>query len=547
MNEERMKARVEVLKRKKSAMQMSRGGFPGAWEDVRRYIRINAESTNTTVRQAPGYDVAPSHVFDSTAPWALDQFAAGLHAYLTSPVERWFNLTVSGVPDNKLDKQTKEWLESVSDLLYYHYSLPSTNLDPSLHEAYLDLGGFGTCVMYQEIDNETNGVYFRTFGIGCVDISEDSRGRIDTVFRQCKYTVRQLLQEWPDAANLTDRLAKMKEEDTVDVIHSVFPNTDRDVNSLVASKRSKYSSVWWMESPEPIILSDSGYDTMPYHVARWSKLTGEVFGRSPGLNCIADVKMVNVMSREIILSAELANKPPLVVEDDSLLSPINGMQPGKVYYKQPGTEAPVPLMSGSQPQLTLELTEQRRDSIRQSFFTDLLMRTKKKERQSVLEIQDDRSEMVRQLTPMFGRIQVELLTPILRRTFDILVKNGTIKDIPSTLTGRYLDIQYTNPAARAQVYGKAASISALVQDLAAVAQFDPSVLGVVDWHEAASTIAEYRDVPQAIIKDREVWAQEREAQAQAQAQAAQTQNMQASAGALKDVAQARATDPTLLQ
>lgn len=296
-----------------------------------------------------------------------------------------------------------------------------------------------------------------------------------------------------------------------------------------------------------VLLDEGGYDDFPYHVPRWTKLAGEMMGRSPAMSVLPDIKMVNQMSKELLFSAQLANMPPLVFDEDSMLLPVKTVTPKSILFKQQGAEMPQPLMSGTQPQLAFEDLEQRREVIRRAFFVDFLLRPKKKERQTTLEIQDDRAEMLRQMAPMLGRVQDELLGDMVKRSFRILARQGKFPDPPAELQGRPLEIVYTSPAAQAQYGTKAVAISQFLQDLAQVAQFDPQVPMVLDTEKLVEELAKLRDVTRRIMKDpREIMA-EKQAAAQQQQMMAMAQSAGDVSGAIKDVAQARAADPTLIQ
>lgn len=540
--EEREKTLTGLLDKKLAPLDSAAGEWEGQWRDISRYVRPEGDPQPTASQQ---------DIFDSTAIQALEAFASGVHSQLTSSSERWFDLNVAGRKDTDLSTELKVWLEETADLLYHAFSLPSAMFDASLSEVYQELGSYGTGVLFQEEDAET-GFRFRCFPLRSVRCAENSKGYVDTVFRRYRMQARQISQEWVAAA-AHPRLAKLNETDEREVIHGVFPVTDREgpefADAVFHAKGFRFVSVYWIPA-DKVILSVDGFRTMPYHVPRWSKLAGKAYGRSPAMKALPDIKMVNAMSREMILSAELANKPPLLVDDESLLIPIRQVVPGSVLYAQPGSRLPTPLMSGMQPQLADKELEQRRRMIDAAFYTDLFIRGKKKERQSVLEIQDDRAEITRQLIPMFGRIQSELLTPIIVRSLDILVRQGRCKPPPaSDSISKFnpLDVVYTNAATKTQLHGKAAAIGQLFADLAPMAQVDPSVIEVIDWVEAASELAAARDVPVRLVRDKEAVAADkanREAAAQQQMTA---QNAQQMTGAIKNVAQARAVDPSLLR
>lgn len=531
---------IQFLKEKMESCSSEHGAFQSQWNELRRFVRTDTSvpGSKLTNGERTGLDI-----FDATAPQANETFASGLSAYLVPSTDRWFALTFANTPESLIDQSARRWFDETADVMYHHLSLPSSNFNPTMHEVFLDIGAFGTGVFFQDVHSSGVGACFKAFPLDSVRIREDFYGRVDTVFRKTEYTVRQVMQAWPDATR-NERFAKMKENDKVCVWHAVFPNTDRDIRDLGWRGRM-FVSAWWIDETEQV-LSVGGYETLPYHCVRWAKGPGEIYGRSPGMSVLADIKMVNAMSKEIIFSAELANRPPLIIDDESLLMPLTSLVPGTLLYKQPGSEKPEALMSGSQPQLTLELLAQRQQSIKDGFYEDLFFRNKKKERQSVLEIQDDRAEITRQLTPMFGRIEMEALSPLLSRLYHILSDQGVIPPPPFDPEDRQMEIQYVNPATKAQVIGRSAATNQFVTSLASLAQVDPTVLDVLDIQETAMELANSLDVPQRLIRTKEQIAAIRGERAKAQQAQAQAEQGQVLSQTVLNTAKARATDPSMI-
>lgn len=483
-------------------------------------------------------------IFDGTAPWALEMFAAGLHSYLTSPIERWFNLSPIGEPWHRLSRESTVWLEYVSDTIYHYYSLPQANLNSALHETYLSLGSFGAAPLYQYTRSD-GFLAFRAFNLADTFFDENHEDRVDVVFRKLPVTTRKLVQMFPDHADHKD-IKHAKDMETWEVIHAVLPRKDRNPKGMNTRTNKPFAEYYFCPDL-PMILEEGGYDDFPYHVPRWTKLAGETMGRSPAMAVLPDIRMVNQMSKEIIYAAQLANMPPLVFDEDSMLLPVKTVTPKSIMFKQQGSEMPQPLNSGNQPQLALEDLDQRREAIRQAFFVDFLLRPKKKERQTTLEIQDDRAEMLRQMAPMLGRVQDELLGDMIRRSFRVLARSGALPDPPAELENKPLEIVYTSPAAKAQYGTKATAISQFLQDLAQIAQFDPEAVQALDSEALLQELAKLRDVTRRVLKDPKKLQEEREAQQQAQQAQMMMEGGPAMGRTIKDIAQARAADPTLVQ
>ena len=535
---------VKDLSERYAELKRRRSVWDDQFDEIQRFVRPNVPIFRG--RELTKGKRRHDEVFDGTAPWALEQFAAGLSSYLTSSTDRWFTLGFEGIPSTELPFELIRYLEQVSDIIYHVYALSDSSHAPAMHETYLDIGGFGAGVLYQKRGKDVP-IQFRSFPLSDCFIDENADGLIDVCFRRLQMTTRQLIQAWPKSAN-DEKVSKAKDHEIWEVVHANFPRVDREPKSL-GPRGKKFASIYFCETLDEV-LEDGGSDQFLYHIPRWTKMSGEIYGRSPIMTVIPDIKMVNQMSKEVIYSAQLANRPPMVFEDDSMLYPVKSITPGSIMYRQQGSEMPQPLLSGMQPQFAYELLSERREQIRRALYIDFLLRPKKNERQTTVEIMDDRSEMLRQMAPMLGRLQVELLNPMVERSFIILSDLGLLPEPPAVAAefdNIPLEIAYISPAAKAQFGTKVAAMQQYIQDVAALAQFDPTAVQTLEVPELLGEMAKLRDVSPKVLKDPRRLKEMQEEQKQQEAMAQAAQAAPAMSGAIKDIAQARQADPTLVQ
>lgn len=528
-----------------------RSTWDSHYDEIQRYIRPDTNGFYEG-RQSPLVGEKRNlDIYDGTAQWACEEFASGLHSMLTDSSSRWFQLGLQGLDTQSLSRESRIWLDGASDYLYHKFSLPMANLHPALHENYQDIGAFGTAVQYRWWDSRNGLTRFRPFPLSCCYIDEDSNGRVDKIYRSTAMSYRQIVQEWPEMEhNDTLKNAKSGVDDKFEVVHAVMPRGERDLKSWRA-KDKKYASFFFSPDFGEDVLSEGGYDVFPYSAPRWTKIAGEVYGRSAGMRVLPDIKMVNQMAKELITGAQLSNHPPMIFENDSIIMAGAGskkmsLSPKSILWKEAGTEKPEPLLSGSQPQLTLEMMQDRHKRITQAFYIDHLIRERKRERQSVTEILDERGEMMRQLSPQLGRLSSELLDDMIKDTIFYENRAGNLPPPPEELQGQELNISYINPAAKAQLGTQAQEIGAFIESLAPFGQVDPSVYQAIDKHELVRELAGARDLSPKIVKDiKRLKAEEEKAQ--------QDQEMQQAAQAapdvgraVKDIAQARQVDPSII-
>lgn len=529
--------RANKLMERHQRMARDKSQFDSVYQELRELVRPDTSDFSSSTGPRPGEE--RRRVFDGTATWAADMLASGLHSYLSNPVDQWFMIGVAGVPMNRLSFQAKAWLEQVSDLIYAHYSLPAVSLNPTLHEAYLDLSSFGMTGIYHWFDQESGQLRFRPYPLSTIWVDENAKGDVNLVQRLIKWTVAQVEEEF---GFLPTRLARLKREEMVNVVHEVAENAAYEAGSRVPSRRRFTSLYVCVDTRE--VLEQSGLDRMPYLVPRWQKIAGEKYGRGPAMSVLPEIRMVNSMSKVLIQAAQKMVDPPLMVEDDGYMLPIR-TQPGGLNMRRPGSEPILPLPTAQRIDVGVEMIEQRREMIRRGFYIDWIVRGQKKERQTAQEIVDERNQMLGLMAPIVGRLQSELLGPMIRLSFFYLNRAGLLPPAPAELDGADLEVGYVSPAAKAQSSTRGQGMMAYVQQVSQLAPVMPGILDSIDEDGFNAELQDQLDVPRRVLLSPEKVREKRDAREQANQAAQMAQVGPAMAKSAKDLAQAQQAGLTL--
>ena len=134
---------------------------------------------------------------------------------------------------------------------------------------------------------------------------------------------------------------------------------------------------------------------------------------------------------------------------------------------------------------------------------------------------------MRLLGPVLGRLQSELLKPLIDRVFNILLRNNLLPQAPEFLSGRDIEIEYVSPLAKAQKSSELQSIMRAIEILGSLANVAP-VFDYVNFDNLVKHLADIVGMPQKLLKSQnEVNAQRQEqaAQAEQQQQMAQMQQV----------------------
>jgi hypothetical protein len=531
-------ARATALLKRYKTLQTNRQHWESHWQEVADYIV--PRKADITKKRTAG-DKRTELIFDGTAIHAAELMAASLHGMLTNAATPWFSLRYQDDEINS-DDEAKEWLEGASDVMYQY--LARSNFQEQIHELYSDLVTFGTAVIF--VDGDDDGVRFSTRHIAECYVSEDAQGRVDTVYRKYKTTARAAQAQF---TNLTRRIEKLAEQDPyaeVELLHIVMPREER--NPKLRTKNNKPFASIFVDPDEKQILGEGGFDELPYMVPRFLKASFELgYGRSPSMTALPDTKMVNKMSEIVIRASQLQIHPPMMVPDDGFMLPVRTTPGGLNFYRSGTRDRIEPLNIGANNPIGEQQLEQRRQAIRAAFYVDqLILGTGPT--MTATEVIQRTEEKMRLLGPVLGRLQAELLQPLINRVFSILARKRAFKPAPESLRDGDIDIEYVSPLAKAQRSGEVQSILQMVEFLAPLTQIDQGVLDYLDVDGMAKHIIRVTGTPATVVRGEGEVAQLREQRAAQAAQQAELQTMQSlatSAGEAAPALRAVEDSPTL--
>jgi len=185
------------------------------------------------------------------------------------------------------------------------------------------------------------------------------------------------------------------------------------------------------------------------------------------------------------------------------------------------------------------MEEQRRDAIRNVFYVNQLQ-LQQGPQMTATEVIQRNEEKMRLLGPVLGRLQSELLKPLIDRVFAILLRSNMLPQAPEFLSGREIEIEYVSPLAKAQKSTELQSIMRAVEILGSLANVAP-VFDYVNFDNLVKHLADIVGMPQKLLKSQsQVNAERQQAaeQAQQQQQMAQMQQVAEAGGKIAPLAKA---------
>ena len=530
MQSQEHKALAAELKNNLSRLMDRRSNWETHWQEVADLI---IPRKSDIVDQKVKGDKRNLEVFDATAIHSLELLASSLHGMLTSSANRWFSLRFKEVDLNE-DDTAKEWLEDVTDKMYLAFS--RSNFQQEVFETYFDLIAFGTSCLQIEEDKDDI-IRFSSRHIKEIYISEDAKGMVNCIYRRFKMSAKATVEKFglENVSKKVQDTYKKAQFDDIDLCHVVKP---RDMyNPRKEDKQNMPFVSCYFEYDNGHIISEGGFREFPYVVPRYLKASNEIYGRSPGMNALADVKVLNKMVEVGMKAAQKQVDPPLLVPDDSMLMPIR-MSPGSINYYRSGSRDRIETLNiGANNPLGLNMEDQRRQAISQIFHVDQLLITENRN-MTATEVVQRNQEKMRILGPVLGRLQSELLQPMIIRIFNIMLRNNLFLPAPEILLNQEVDVEYVSPMALAQRGEELNSIVKGLELFGNVSQLAPQTLDYIDPPGLIKNLIKILGLPATMIRSDEEVKQIAEEKAEANQQQAEMQQQMAESEMARNVAPA---------
>lgn len=515
--------RQRILSRK-SALWTERSSWVAHWRDISEYQQPRAGRFITTDRNRG--ERRDNRILDNTAVFGARTLAAGLMSGMTSPARPWFKLEIQD-KDLMESAAVKEWLHDSAMLIRAIFA--SSNTYRALHSMYQELGLFGTAasIVLPDFDNV---LHHYPLTIGEYALGTNAKGEVDTLVREFQMTVGQAVEQFGvDNVSMSIRnlWTKGSYDSWVDVVHMIQPRRDRDTRKM-DGKNKRFASIYLEPGKDNFdkFLSESGFDRFPALAPRWEVTGGDVYGTSPGMECLGDVKQLQHQQLRKGQGIDYQVNPPLVVPTRYKEAQKSRLPGGVMYVDGQGAQQTV--RSAFDVNLNLQHLgldiQDVRERIRAAYYADLFMMLANDNRSGITatEVAERHEEKLLMLGPVLERLHNELLSPLIDTAFDYAERAGILPEPPPELQGLDLKVEFISVLAQAQRAVAASGVDRLLGTVGQLAGLKPEVLDKVDFDQVVDDYAEMYGVnPKIIIPDDKVAAlREQRAQQMAAQQAA---------------------------
>ena len=459
-------------------------------------------------------------IIDSTGTISARTLASGMMAGITSPARPWFKLKS---PDPELMKfgVVREWYEAVEIEMYRVFA--KSNLYNALPQMYEEMGVFGTGAMI-ELEDFEDVVRFEVLTVGEYMIDNSYRLVADTLYREFQMTVQQIFQKFCDsdkkkaerimAQSTFDMLQRGNIGAWVNLVHLIEPNDDRLPERLVASHmpwRSVYYEIGMKnktlsDSEKKKFLRVSGFNEFPVMAPRWHITGQDVYGRSPGMDALGDIKQLQLEQKRKAQGIDKQINPPMVAPP-SLRNARVSILPGDITYVDTQGPAGQPAfrpafqVNFDLGHITADIKDVQ-DRVKTTMYTDLFLMLAQSDLRymTAREVSERHEEKLLALGPVLERLHDELLDPLIMRTYNIMKRAQMLPPPPPEIQKAGMQIEYISLLAQAQKQVATVSIETTLSFAAAAVQLDPKAANVIDVPASIRAYADARGAPVKMIR-----------------------------------------------
>lgn len=499
-------------------LKSERASWWGHWQELTTYL-LPRNGRYFVQDRDRGYR-RHNNIYDNTGTRALRVLGAGMMAGATSPARPWFRLGTAD-PDLNQYQPVRLWMDDVTRRMQTIFQ--KSNTYRALHGMYEELGAFGTAASIV-LPDFNNVIHHYTLTIGEYCIATDYQGRVCTLYREFDKPVAELVKEF-GYKNCSTVVQNMYDRGNLDqwitVIHAIEPRADRDHRKLDNLNMAWGSYYFEVGGNPDKYLSESGFKDFPALVPRWATSGGDIYGNSPGMEVLGDVKQLQHEQLRKAQVIDYQTKPPLQVPSMMKNRDVETL-PGGISFvdaSSPGGGIKTAFEVNLDLSHLLNDIQDVRDRIRGGFYADLflMLANATDTRMTATEVAERHEEKLLMLGPVLERLHNELLDPLIDTTFQRMIDANILPEIPEELQGMSLSVEFVSMLAQAQRAIGTNSVDRFVGNLGTVAGIKPEVLDKFDADSWADSYAEMLGIDPKLIIDTEQVGQIRQARNEANA------------------------------
>lgn len=492
------------------------------WEDL---ARVQLPRRLGFITQVNEGDRRTEDLYDGTSIQAARDLSNAMGGMLRPEGEPWFFLKSVEDVDMRAD-EAKEWLADTEGRLRDAFDDPRARFRQATGEVDIDLVVFGTGALgvFEQVGKKA--LLFQSCHLKDVVPVWGEDGSLEGMFRSRMLPLREAVSRF-GAKKLSDasqrKLAEgvpARLDDKIEFLYAVLPRDEGRKGATLARNLPLAHLVIEIEAQHEVEVS--GFHEMPYIMPRWDTSSGEDYGRSPGMVALPDSNTSQAIGETMLVAGQRAADPPILVPSDAFIDAPNTFPGGLGHYEADAIRDlgfdPFKILDvGRNFPLTRDMQQDTREMIRSAFLRNKFnLPLPGEANMTATEVIARQKEFIREMGPVFGRIEADYTAPMVERAFQLMLRAGAFLPVPPALQGKSVRFEYESPVKRIREQAQSVAAGEWVSQLVglAVETQKPELLDVVNLDEFGFFTGEAAGVPHRLINGQDRIAEIRQARDQ---------------------------------
>jgi len=455
---------------------------------------------------------------------SIDNFVNYFQGNLVSPNMPWLSLRYES---NDLTDQddmigANEYLGKVQDAIASE--LEASNFYPEQRMATKDKYVSACSAILVVNDPDRNICCFTTLAPWDYWIDTDIYGEVDTLFYKKTMSLDKAYEMFGDKCPQWIKDA-VEEGDAFNMYHDfllcIYPR--KKIYSSARSifpKEKKFAVVWMYlaggqatTTAQSEVIDESGTDFFPVIVGTWDRDGDNPYGTSPVIRNISELKRLDALSYETMLSVQKINHPAYA----GVANSIEGFSDDPGARNKVQSMDMIPQVVGSQQTIdgALRLQEMQETAVEKMFNNDMFNffgREENNKAYTATQVNAVKAEQLALISAVYGNFQKEIEKTI-KLVIAIMAENkrlpkGALK-LVGKKQGKIRVVIDSTMAQELRAYTNRDANIALLEQCVNIAQIAPDALKNYNFDEIARGIAIGMGVKHTVLKDKMVVAQEK--------------------------------------
>lgn len=449
----------------------------------KRIYELMASSANNVDSGSNQGQTTSTGVLDSTSSRAVDAFVVTFISTVCPPNSKWAALlpadivieeisAAEGMDPQDVKEQLTAAYQKLTDILFDN--IDHSNFYSVLSQYARDLfAGTATMLIQKSNDLFDSASPLDFTAIPPLDISNEiaANGKQTATFRKRDIKYSEIKYLWPEF-NMSAIKNKPNADEENKFIVKITEACVLEPSYVKTQEGEIYKRWRYVVIVDDAIGFEDNYKFNPFATFYWDLLNGENMGRGLAFKVLPDVLALEAMSDLKTRWLQMFGFGMLEVQPSKMYNASNAkIRPNAVFQvKEKGAITPIPMAGNPQIQ-QLEL-EYLRSAIKE---TSLDFQIPEDPRYTATQVQMLAQQQLKLFAGVLGRIQFQLIWPVVQQSLEILIETGQIK-LPAGLSKidpRTTQLKILSPLGRVQNLN---DVEAMMTAIERIAQINPELI-----------------------------------------------------------------------